>query len=187
MDLLKARITFFCSIFFTAGIIFYFISIYFGNNPLNRRLKSKTKLISIFPEGWAFFTKKSSDPRVYIFKVESDKISEVNLRNFSAEYLYGLSRNNRLLNIQFCNILKKVCTDSLPYFEMKASDPKKIKELIIASINFNDVKLDRKLVPQIRGRYLLAIQKMLPWPLIHKEPSYPSNYSIYPVNVYCNE
>jgi antimicrobial peptide system SdpA family protein len=165
----------------------YFTSIYFGNNPLNRRSKSKAKLVSIFPEGWAFFTKNSTDPRVYVFRVESTGITEVNVRNFSAEFFYGLSRDNRLLSMQFGNILKTAFTDSLCSIEFRLSDPQKICDLRPDALTYSDVLIEKKTATYIRGKYLLAIQKMLPWPLIHKEPAYESNYTIYPVNVLCHE
>jgi hypothetical protein len=187
MESLKRYVTFFSSILFVAGIILYFTSIYFGNNPLNRKSKSKAKLVSIFPEGWAFFTKNSTDPRVYIFKVDAGEIREVNLRNFSSEFFYGLSRDNRLLNMQFGSILKAAFSDSLYSLEYKISDPQKIRNLKIDSLKFTEISIEKKNAVYIRGKYLLAVQKMLPWPLIHKEPAYQSNYTIYPVNVFCHE
>lgn len=188
MDLFKKHITFYSSIILVAVVVFFFISIYFGNNPLNRKRKPEHQLASLFPEGWAFFTKNSTEPRLYVFKVESGKVFEVNLRNFSSEYFFGLSRNNRLLNMQFSNILKKSCMDSLSHFDLKATNTNHLIESIkLDTVKFNKLLIEKSIAPNVTGQYLLAIQKMLPWPLIHKEFTYPSNYTIYPVDVYNHE
>lgn len=166
------------------SIVFFIISIYFGNNPLNNSLTSKIKIISVLPQGWAFFTKKSTEPRLYIYKVERNNLSEINLRNFSSEYYFGMSRDNRILNLQIVNVFKKVNTDSSIHYEFNSINTKELTEAVqVDTLNFNQVLIKSEIAPNIKGKYLLIVQLMLPWPLLHYQPEYPSKFIIYPINV----
>lgn len=166
-------------------IVFYIISIYFGNNPLNNSLISKVKVISVLPEGWAFFTKNSSEPQLYIYKVERNKLSEINLRNFTSEYFFGMSRNNRILNLQVANVFKKVNNDSSIHYEFHSINITQLTNVLhVDTLDFNRVSIKNAIAPNIEeGKYLMIVQLMLPWALLHCQPYYPSKFIIYPINI----
>jgi len=80
---------------------------------------------NIFPQGWGFFTKDPKEPNFYLYKVE-DKVSEVNLMNFSPKYYFGFSREPRIISteialiankISFRNWYKNISFDSLLQFQ----------------------------------------------------------------------
>jgi antimicrobial peptide system SdpA family protein len=163
---------------------FFFISLYFGGNPLYSA-KKKTILSLVFPEGWAFFTRSSQEPRLYVYKYNNEQHFEmVNFRNFSKEYIFGIYRHNRIILMEFNNVLQKLNNDSVLYRQIKTDKIENLNEYIdTARIEYNNVLIDKKLVPDIEGKYILALQFMLPWQLIHKNNSYPSKVFLYSVNV----
>ena len=61
-------------------IIFKLMSVYFGNNPLNNSPRQSISYVSIFPEGWAFFTKSAKEPRIHIYNCNNNKIEYVDIR-----------------------------------------------------------------------------------------------------------
>jgi antimicrobial peptide system SdpA family protein len=163
---------------------FYITSIYFGNNPLNNRLNTKIKMISLLPEGWAFFTRASNEPRQYTFKLEGDKFFEVNLRNFSSEYYFGMSRHNRVLSLELSTVFQKVNNDTSIHYLYTATDVQQvITKIKKEQLTFNEIALKKHTAPDIHGKYLMVVQLMLPWSLLNRDPDYPTNFIAYPINV----
>ena len=50
--------------------------------------------------------------------------------------------------------------------------------LNVDTFNFNQVIIKKELAPNIEGKYLLILQLMLPWPLLHNQPDYPSKFIV---------
>jgi antimicrobial peptide system SdpA family protein len=180
----KSFFAFLFSVLFVAFIIFFVMSIYFGNNPLNNTMLSKIKIVSILPEGWAFFTAKSTEPRVYAFKLRDNKLTEMNLRNFSGEYYFGMSRYNRVLNLQIANVFQNVPNDSSSHYEFSAVNSIELLSKMNTDLfNFNDISIKKTRAPDLIGKYVIVVQLMLPWSMIYSKPNYPSKYIAYPINI----
>lgn len=173
---------------FTAAVIFIIVvfvcSTYFGNSPLNMSLSRKNNFISILPEGWAFFTISSESPRTYFFKVEKNDPKEISLRNFSLKYAFGFNRNNRVYNIQLDHLHNKLNNDTIYKYTIKASNVNNIFEHIkLDTINYNALTLEKKMMPNVdNGDYLVVVQEMLPWSMLHRNINYKSNFTILPVS-----
>src|SRR5690606_32102943 len=106
------------------------ISVFFGYNPLNSSLNSRIMLSGYFPQGWAFFTKNSTDPQLYLYDCNG-KIVFLDNRNISAKYGFGASRHNRILNLEFSNIIHLADISSISSFKVRAKVlPKDIPSLI---------------------------------------------------------
>ena len=169
----------------TNAIIFFkLISIYFGNNPLNNSQLNYMNYVSVFPEGWAFFTKSPKEPRLYIFDCNKKNIEILNLRNFSVDYYFGISRHNRILNIEVENIMSIVQKDSIRSFSLNSINERNISKILnLNEIEFSDIKINKNQDSNFKGKYIIAVQHLLPWSLLHKQPDYPSKYVIYPINI----
>jgi hypothetical protein len=160
------------------------MAIYFGSNPLNNTLTAKMKMVSILPEGWAFFTKNANEPRQYTYKVSEDGLHELNQRNFSSEYYFGMSRYNRLLSLQLNSVFKKVNNDSSIRYVLNAGSATLLTEdLNVDTFRYNQVSLPKTVVPDINGKYLMIMQLMLPWGLLHRSPGYSTKFIVYPIIV----
>lgn len=175
-------VAFFLGCTFVVLVFFKVASIYLGNNPLNKSYYSQIKFASGFPQGWAFFTKSAKDPQ--IFMIEYDKPRNIKILNFqstSTDFYLGVSRHNRILNVEIGNILSKLDSTIKPY-QVKAKKIEDIFEYIKAKkIKFTSINIEKKLAPDFNGEYVIVIQEMLPWPLMNKIPDYPSNFTLFPI------
>lgn len=184
MILYKRYIIFFTAILTVVCFIFFIISIYFGNNPLNNRLSSKMRMVSIMPEGWAFFTRASNEPRQYIYKINGNNLSEINLRNISAEYYFGMSRDNRILFLQFNTVFQKINNDSSKFYSYRSINVNAVTSKIkLDTLKYNEISMKRDVTPNVNGKYLMIVELMLPWSLLNRDANYPTNFIVYPINV----
>lgn len=175
---------FFLALIFNTFIFFKLISIYFGNNPLNNSQTGLVNYVSVFPEGWAFFTKSSKDPRLYIFNCNENRIENINLRNFSKDYYFGISRHNRILNVELGNIISNIHLHPIKSFSIRADNENNIpSKLKISEIKFSNLTVSKKQNYHFKGKYLIVVQYLLPWSLLNRKPDYPSKYVIYPINI----
>src|SRR5690606_18246156 len=164
---------------------FYIVSISFGNNPLNTNILSRPKLTSILPEGWAFFTKKSTDPNVYIYNIENNKLIEIKLKNSLPKFFFGISRVNRLYNVELNNIFTKALGDSTITYRYKAVNKDMLLSMFTSdTLISNTVNLENYLAPDFKnGYYLFVVQHMLPWSLLHKKTTFPSKFDVYKIKL----
>jgi len=180
------HIVFFLSLIVVTTLIIFVVSSYFGNNRLNRSLARKKQMVSVLPEGWAFFTINSRSSRVYFFKVNSGKLEQINLRNQTLKNAFGFSRNNRIYNMQLDHLHSKLPHDSSTIqYQSRASD---IYQLIARTnadtLKFNPLTLNEKSNPYLEsGLYVLCVQEMLPWAMIRRNKVYPSDFTILPVSL----
>ncbi len=146
----------------------------------------KKQMVSVLPEGWAFFTINSRSSRVYFFKVNSGKLEQINLRNQTLKNAFGFSRNNRIYNMQLDHLHSKLPHDSSTIqYQSRASD---IYQLIARTnadtLKFNPLTLNEKSNPYLEsGLYVLCVQEMLPWAMIRRNKVYPSDFTILPVSL----
>ena len=184
----SSLIAFYISISIVILIFFTVLSVYFGNNPLNNSYTTKSKFISVFPQGWAFFTKSAKEPEFYIFECDKGKIKMKNLKNFSKDYYYGISRHNRILMIEANTILNKIKYDSITGYRLTTIKADNIvKKINLDTLKFNSVNVFKENVPDFKGKYLFVIKQQLPWALLNKKPNYPSSFIVYAINIHQNE
>lgn len=177
-------LSFYGSIFIVLFIFFKLVSVYFGNSPLNSSHSAKSKFVSAFPQGWAFFTKTSKEPQFYIFDYNSKDVELKNLRSFSKEYYFGLSRKNRILNIEINNIFQQIVKDSVNKIIIKTSDVNNISnEIKKQKITFKRIYIKRRNIPNFKGKYLFVSQTMLPWSVLSRKSDYPSLYIVFPIEI----
>ncbi|WBV56435.1 SdpA family antimicrobial peptide system protein [Chryseobacterium daecheongense] len=177
-------IALFSGLFIVLFIFFKLLSVYLGNNPLNNSQSIKASYVSFFPEGWAFFTKTSKDPKIHIFSVKGNKIEYLNLRNFSSEYYFGISRHNRVLNVEIGNITQRIKEDSVKSFTITTKSELHILDGIKAdTLQYSDLVMDKKSIKDFNGKYLISLEFLPPWPLLNQSPDYPSKFVIFPINI----
>lgn len=179
----KNQLIFITTTFSIVAIVFIFISLYFGFNPINNSIKNRIAIISVFPQGWAFFTRDSRESRLHVFDLQNNG-ELMNLRNTSLKFGFGASRHNRIQNLQVSNIVRGLNIDSISEYKIKAVLPTDINSKInFDTLIYQNVIIDKEVSPDFQGKYIIAIQLMLPWYLLHKQPNYPSTFILYPVNI----
>lgn len=136
-----------------------------------------------FHKDGLFFTKSAKEPELYLYTC-NEKISPVNLRNFSLDYFFGLSRHNRVLNIQIHNIFHEIKTDSIEPLILNTNNiDSLLNKLSIEKLNFKDIFIEKKFAQDLNGNYIIVLHLQLPWPLLHQKPNYPQRYIAFPVNI----
>ncbi|WP_294206786.1 SdpA family antimicrobial peptide system protein [uncultured Chryseobacterium sp.] len=177
-------IALFSGLFVVLFIFFKLLSVYLGNNPLNNSQSIKASYVSFFPEGWAFFTKTSKDPKIHIFSVKGNKIKYLNLRNFSSEYYFGISRHNRVLNIEIGNIIQRIKEDSVKSFTIAAKSELNILDRVKSdTLHYSNIIIDNKSIKNFNGKYLISLEIIPPWSLLNQSPEYPSKFVVFPINL----
>ncbi|MDP5197983.1 SdpA family antimicrobial peptide system protein [Flavobacterium sp. DG2-3] len=176
--------SFFLAILIVLLIFFKITAIYFGNNPLNKQYTSKSQLTSMFPQGWAFFTKSSRESQLHIFDCNSLEPKLKNLKSFTSEYYFGISRKNRVLNIEMNTIFQKIVTDSVKPLYIKSTNIYSVNEEIKRKkIHYKKIILKKGSAPNFKGKYLFVSQIMLPWNIIKRKTDYPSSFIVYPIEI----
>lgn len=160
---------------------------YFGSNPLSVKRSSRIGIVNFFPQGWAFFTRDSREPRVYFFRETRNKHYEmVDQRNLSLDTYLGLSRKRRSVGLDVGHLLSAVVNDSASYnLTVKAPTINGVPASFstLKDSLYNIVPYNAQKAPGLKGRYIVVVQIMLPWPLIHRQHDYPSTFYVYPISV----
>lgn len=147
---------------------------YAGNNPLNKFNSRSLHFISIFPEGWAFFTKTAKEPVFTLYRVENETLKRVDLRSFQPRFFWGASRNNRLLNIEMGNIIRKInsnTSDRIRYQQTIKFRDNISNYLSTDTLKFNDIKMDKQ-IKLMHGKYLIVIESFLPWSILRRKDEF---------------
>lgn len=172
------------SILIVVLAFFKVTAIYFGNNPLNNQYTAKSQLTSVFPQGWAFFTKSSRESQLHIFDCNSLEPKLKNLKSFTSEYYFGISRKNRVLNIEMNTIFQKIVTDSVKPIYIKSTNIYSVNEHIKKKrIHYKKIIIKKGSAPNFKGKYLFVTQIMLPWNIIKRKHDYPSSFIVYPIEI----
>ncbi|MGV4439784.1 SdpA family antimicrobial peptide system protein [Ornithobacterium rhinotracheale] len=180
---IKKLLVFFASLSLVIITIFGVLSIYMGNSPLNKKRFIYIDYISVFPQGWGFFTKDPREPLVFIYKHDNNDYKSIIERNFSTKNLLGLSRKNRILIIESSHVLKEIIKNC-QYKNFKATNINRLKtQFKNIDFDYEKVYVDSSLSPDIVGDFIFVIQEQLPWSLIYKDPKYKSNFKVYSVKI----
>ncbi|HXS35869.1 MAG TPA: SdpA family antimicrobial peptide system protein [Flavipsychrobacter sp.] len=180
----KSLLIFCLSGMLVAVTVFYNMSIDFGNNPLNNSYLARYKMISIMPQGWAFFTKDPKEAKIYVYRVIKNKLYEVSLKSTSAQNYFGISRENRIRCLQVGHISQRIQYDTaLQYHYSAVNLDSFCYKFNSDTCKYYNINIDKKICPGFSGKYILIVQSVLPWSLLHKVPGYLSRFVIYPINI----
>lgn len=69
---------------------------------------SKRNVMHFLPQGWAFFTRNPKEELVSIYQISQNEIKEVNIRNGSAKYAFGLNRKPRVKGYEISLMLSQL-------------------------------------------------------------------------------
>ena len=180
------KLFFFCIVL---GYVFFFARVlisYAGNNPLNRLNTSTGQYVSLFPQGWAFFTKSPREPVYTFYRVKGNSLERYDLRGFKGEYYFGASRMNRMMSLEM-----SIASNKLDQLKKKLSISKRIpfrddlnKYVSCDTLLFNKITKDKNNV-LLSGRYVIAIESFLPWSMVRRKEKFTvyENVTIIPLEI----
>lgn len=108
----------------------------------------------------------------------------INQRNFSPAYAFGLDRSNRILAHEAGYLERALDKDSAKQYTFQASNIEDFYTSInVDTLTFTPINCARKIVPDLQGKYLLVIQSMLPWYLLHRAKKHTTRFYAFPVEI----
>ena len=178
----KKSLTIRLLVFFFWGIFFFLIAISHieGSDRLNPILKFDFMRIS--PQGWGFFTKSPDDGYVLAYEYQAALPNNLmNVKNASSENLFGLSKNNRYIDMEIAQIVSNIPKE---VWKQAKGKPENLK-----IDTYKIVKLNTKLRTFKNGeKYIIARAKPIPqaWANENQEQYNPFMYAAITIG-YFNE
>src|SRR5690242_9182808 len=83
---LKLWLVFACTAGFYTFLFATMAASYAGNNPLNVLNQDIVQYVSVFPQGWAFFTRSPREGTISLYEVTNDRLDKIDLRGFKPAY-----------------------------------------------------------------------------------------------------
>lgn len=151
------------AILLTALLLFWGLSLFYvaihalPYNPLVQSKATEINLKFIMPEGWSFFTKNPREDRMRLYRVMGGGLREVDRRNATAENMWGLSRYNRLKNIELGQLVPALTEEDWTELDNQHDLSQALDSL--TSIPLINEARD----PHLCGSYCLVKYEPLPW------------------------
>jgi hypothetical protein len=167
---LKIRIIFWSTTSLYIFIILVVLSKFLGNNTLNKLNENGVQYASMFPQGWAFFTRSVTSPSLLLYQVKSNRFYEVDLRAFQCQYAFGLSRRNRLRQIDLGYAITRI--DNSPQtdksvYNMEIRTGEDINSILRPdTLKYTLLDSSDKFVTLPQGKYLAVYKAFQPWSLM---------------------
>lgn len=135
--------------------------------------ESKRNVMHFLPQGWAFFTRNPREELVSIYKVENGNFEELNIRNGSAEYFFGLNRKPRVKGYEISLILSEIPPKSYQHGSYNM-----LPEIDTSDIL--DIQLKYPLKTIENGIYLIKVYEPIPWAwsMYEQSQNRPTQYAI---------
>lgn len=97
----------------------------------------RNRVMSLFPQGWGFFTKSPLDPMVMIYRQEGEKNELLTYTNSSRENYWGLSKRSRAIGIEMSKVLPQIPDDAWIEKRGEFQFPKTLTDTIILKENLH--------------------------------------------------
>lgn len=122
----------------------------------------KIGIKTLFPQGWAFFTKNPMDDQIDVYGIENCSLIKLNIKNTDSENFYGLKRTSRLQGVEISKLIEQIRFQDWIELESGFKDVKSI----FKTLQFNNKSveiLNISLNPSICGSVLFCVHKPVPW------------------------
>lgn len=142
--------------------IILFITIFYNSipyNPLAQKNEFVEKIMPLFPEGWAFFTKNPREEVIYFYSVGRDNslnLVEEGRRNADLKNWFGLKRDVRYLSYERGLVISTIK-------DQEWYDCKQLDQLLIDSMRSITVEFASKMVFIQPGKYIIQYKEPIPF------------------------
>lgn len=128
------------------------------DSPIHTSSLTQLNVVSVAPEGWAFFTRSPREDNLFVYEKNKDNAWQlVNIPGGSPSFIFGLDRSGRAFSAEL-----KMLVDQLPDPAEWISSEVNLKQFL--SVDTLPVKhvIDRSAIQRCKGE--LIIQKVAPVP-----------------------
>jgi antimicrobial peptide system SdpA family protein len=150
-----------------AGVYFAF-TVSNRDTPVRFSYKSVREYYSIFPQGWAFFTRNPREAVLKIYRQENGRLVHLNsTASLSLGDALGLKRHKRKISTEFAQVISRVAASKWTKFDTGDIE-EKAKGLPIADTI--ESRFDQKL---LQGEYVFYQSERVPWAWAASNPKMP--------------
>ncbi|WP_157579243.1 SdpA family antimicrobial peptide system protein [Spirosoma montaniterrae] len=175
------RITFVGISLLWAGLAFFSLLTYVKDTPVRFSYEFQHNLRTLFPQGWAFFTKSPRDENIQLYRWENNRLILVDgQRQATFANLMGFRRSSRAMSVEYAYLLYNVPTTKWTRCE---TDP----EAYIRSHKLTEVRVENNTPrPYLSGTYYLIQRGIVPWAWSSQTNRITLPSSILKLTVICN-
>lgn len=128
------------------------------DNPVRLSYTSVQELYSVFPQGWAFFTRNPKEEVLQLYQLDQGKLLLVNnSTSLSFKDFFGFKRRTRKVSAELAEIIKKVPVKS--WKEYRGREVSEVLKSLMLSDTVPNV-FEEKL---LTGEYIVYRSKRVPW------------------------
>jgi len=105
----RLRYIYLTLLLFISTVIYLTVVAALPDSPIHTSSLARMNLVSVIPEGWAFFTRDSREENFYVY--EKNKKNEwqlVNIPGASPSFLFGLDRSGRAFSAELSMLLEQL-------------------------------------------------------------------------------
>lgn len=142
-----------------SAIIFLIMMAAFPDSPIHSSSLTQLNLISIVPEGWAFFTRSPREENIYVYEKDKESLWKlVNIPGASPTFIFGLDRSGRAISAEL-QILLDQLPDSNDWVESRVKLKNFLSnDTLVAYQVKNFSKIQR-----CKGELIIQKVKPVPW------------------------
>jgi antimicrobial peptide system SdpA family protein len=145
-------------------------------NPISFSAQSAKIIYTLLPEGWGFFTRSPRENQIKVYRSAQGRYVLINKSNAEPEYLFGLSRVSRRINIELGQVFTQIADSS--WTDCKSSE-------FTDCSGVNRVQVTNRFdEPLCRGEYTLISAPPIPWAWSRAYNKIRMPYSIIIVDVH---
>ncbi|MBW8686392.1 SdpA family antimicrobial peptide system protein [Chitinophaga rhizophila] len=129
-------------------------------SAINRNETSRVNMVSLAPQGWAFFTRNAREEKYFIYQQQPDSSWQLaSVPGASLRYLFGLNRKGRASSLELKGLVGQT-TDS-----MWVNTNKKIEAFFSATATPLPVYAVKNRCPDpvFTGNILIQKRQLVPW------------------------
>ena len=145
-------------VFLCWAVVIWFSLIANTHAPLfNLPVKNSAYISTFMPQGWAFFTRSPREPQLYVYRIENNHISKVDIYNASVASLFGMRRTMLASRVEVGALISTVNKKEWKSYNKELSD-----SCLFDSIPVKIVE-NKTQAKSFCGEYLFQYQEPLPW------------------------
>lgn len=127
------------------------------HSTMNISKDTKTNIVSLLPQGWAFFTRSPKEEKILVYKVHPSGLKKISMSNPDEKNLFGISRLSRRLTMETSIVLHEAK-------KISWTEKTGVEHPPINSLEPLHIQSTNNIIRNIQsGQYLIYKEKPIPW------------------------
>lgn len=174
------RFTYASLAMFWGAFIFLTLLIYSKDNPIRFKYELHNSIRTLFPQGWAFFTKSPREENIQVYQLIDGKLQPIaHQRQATLENWMGFRRSARAISVEYAYLLYNVPSDRWTRCETDVETYINTHTLPTVSV------VNATPEAFLQGEYYLVQKGIVPWAWAKHASQINLPASILKLNVLC--